>query len=342
MKADDHLARWRSEKNAAFLCAAVAEAEPSTAGKKLFADMARAAEAQAGILAKSFSAPPVFRPSMRARLVKKLIGAFGPRAMRPILAATKVRGVSFYAGPSLKGGHPMPTHVEDIGLRHRNSAGSLRAAVFGVNDGLISNTSLVMGVSGAALAPETVVLTGVAGLLAGAFSMAAGEYVSVRSQREMLEYQIGQEREELELYPEEEAEELALIYHARGMPMDDARAFTKELFKDPEAALDALAREELGLDPDNLGAPVSAALSSFFAFSVGAVVPLTPFFLGAAQNAAPIAAGLSGASLFVLGAALSLFSGKSALVGGARMLLIGAAAGAATYFIGSLFGVAAG
>ncbi|MEO1136815.1 MAG: VIT1/CCC1 transporter family protein [Pseudomonadota bacterium] len=342
MKTHDHLARWRSEKTAAYLCAAVAEAEPSVAGKKLFADMALAAEAQARLIAKAFPAPTAFRPSIRALIVKKLIRAFGPRTMRPILAATKVRGVSFYSGPSLKTGHPMPTRVEDIGLRHRSGAGSLRAAVFGVNDGLISNTSLVMGVSGAALAPETVVLTGVAGLLAGAFSMAAGEYVSVRSQREMLEYQIGQEREELELYPEEEAEELALIYNARGMPMDDARAFTKELFKDPEAALDALAREELGLDPDNLGAPISAALSSFFAFGVGAVVPLTPFFFGAAHHAAPIAAGLSGASLFVVGAALSLFSGKSALVGGARMLLIGAAAGAATYFIGSLFGVATG
>lgn len=336
------IARWRSEKTAAYLCAAVAAAEPVAAGKKLFVDMAAAAEDQARIIAKEFSAPQAFHPSLRARLIKHMIGVFGPRLMRPVLAATKVRGVSFYSGPALRAGHPMPTRVEDIGQRHQSGGGSLRAAVFGVNDGLISNTSLVMGVSGAALATETIILTGVAGLLAGAFSMAAGEYVSVRSQREMLEHQIAQEREELELYPDEEAEELALIYHARGMALEDARAFAKELFKDPEAALDALTREELGLDPDNLGSPINAALSSFIAFAFGAIVPLTPFFLGAAATAVPAAALLSGVCLFVIGATLSLFSGKSAFLGGARMLLIGAAAGGATYFIGSLFGVAAG
>ncbi|PQA85762.1 hypothetical protein CW354_21250 [Marinicaulis flavus] len=341
MKPDPLFARWRSEKTAAYLCAAVAAAERSLAGKKLFNDMAGAAEEQAGIIAEEMQAKPVFRPSLRSRLIKKMIKTFGPRRMRAILAATKVRGVSFYSGPVLRPGHPMPTDVEKIGERHRGGGGSLRAAVFGVNDGLISNTSLVMGVSGAALAPDAIVLTGVAGLLAGAFSMAAGEYVSVRSQREMYEYQISQEREELELYPEEEAEELALIYHARGMPLEDARSIANDLIADPEAALDALTREELGLDPDNLGSPFGAAMSSFLAFTGGAVIPLLPFLLGAKAAAIPVAAGLAGASLFVIGAALSLFSGKGALAGGARMLLIGALAGGATYFIGSLFGVAA-
>ncbi|MAW80652.1 MAG: hypothetical protein CMI63_10475 [Parvularcula sp.] len=337
--AKDTLERWKSEKTAAYLSAAVARAEPTAAGKKLFTGMAKAAEEQAAIIAKDFEAPS-FSPSPRVQLIAWLVRKFGPRAMRPILAAVKVRGVSFYSGPVIRPGHPMPTDVEKIGQRHQTGAGSLRAAVFGVNDGLISNTSLVMGVSGAALATEDIVLTGVAGLLAGAFSMSAGEYVSVRSQREMYEHQISQEREELELYPEEEAEELALIYHARGMALDDARNFAQDLIKDHDAALDALTREELGLDPDNLGSPVGAAVSSFLAFTCGAIIPLTPFLFGAASAAIPIAAALAGVSLFAIGAALSLFSGKSAVAGGLRMAVIGAMAGGATYFIGSLFGAA--
>ncbi len=335
----DHLDRWRAEKTAAFLSAAVAAAEPSAPGKKLFDEMAKAAEEQAAIIAKDFT-PPAFAPSLRAKLIARLVRVFGPRRMKAILAAVKVRGVSFYSGPLIRPGHPMPTDVEKIGQRHQTGGGSLRAAVFGVNDGLISNTSLVMGVSGAALATNDIVLTGVAGLLAGAFSMAAGEYVSVRSQREMYEHQIGQEREELELYPEEEAEELALIYHARGMALEDARSFALDLIKDHDAALDALTREELGLDPDNLGSPVGAAVSSFLAFTCGAIIPLLPFVFGATDNAVTIAAGLAGVSLFAVGAALSLFSGKSALAGGFRMAVIGALAGGATYFIGSLFGAA--
>ncbi len=211
MKTDPLLARWRSEKTAAYLSNAVAEAEPTAAGKKLFGDMAKAAEEQADVIAEKLAAKPTFRPSLRARLIKRMIALFGPRRMCAILAATKVRGLSFYTCPKLKPAHPMPTDVEEIGQRHRGGSGSLRAAVFGVNDGLVSNTALVMGVSGAALAPDDIILTGIAGLLAGSFSMAAGEYVSVRSQREMYEHQISQERQELELYPEEEAEELAII-----------------------------------------------------------------------------------------------------------------------------------
>jgi VIT1/CCC1 family predicted Fe2+/Mn2+ transporter len=193
-----------------------------------------------------------------------------------------------------------------------------------------------MGVAGAAVEPSVLVLTGVAGLLAGAFSMAAGEYVSMLSQKEMFEHQISQEKDELERYPAEEAEELALIYAARGIPLKEARNVAKKLIANPDKALDTLAREELGLNPDDLGSPTGAAVSSFLAFSVGASLPLIPFLLGLRQGVL-IAAVLSGAALFVVGAVLSLFSGKSAWLGGLRMLLIGSAAGAATYFIGSLF-----
>jgi VIT1/CCC1 family predicted Fe2+/Mn2+ transporter len=328
MTSEDTLERWRSEKTAAFLSRSVANAEKSPHGKKLFKDMAEAAEEQADIIAREIEATPHYHPSFRTRVISTLIGKLGPKAMRPVLAAAKVRGVSFYSGPMRQPGHPMPTNVEKIGQSHRAiGGGSLRAAVFGVNDGLISNTSLVMGVAGASMEPQLIVLTGVAGLLAGAFSMAAGEYVSVRSQREMFEHQIAQEREELELYPEEEAEELALIYHARGLALEDARQIANDLIKDHDVALDALAREELGLDPDNLGSPWGAALSSFLAFTVGATIPLIPFGLGIGP-AIETAAGLAGVSLF--------------FVGGLRMLTIGALAGGATYFIGSLLGVSVG
>ncbi len=249
------LERWRSEKTAAFLSGAVASAEPDPAKAVLFRQMAAAAEEQAGILAKDLPEVPAFTPSLRSRLTVFLIGVFGPRAMRPVLSASKVRGVSVYSG-EVPEGHPWPTSVEEVGARHRAmGGGTLRAGVFGVNDGLVSNTCLVMGVAGAAVEPGIILLTGVAGLLAGAFSMAAGEFISMLSQKEMFEHQISQERDELERYPAEEAEELALIYAARGIPLEQARDITTKLIANPEKALDTLAREELGLNPDDLGSP---------------------------------------------------------------------------------------
>ena len=338
---EDTLERWRSEKTAAYLSSAVAASEHDPDKAKLFREMADAAETQAGILAKDLKRVPAFQPSLRSRLTASLVGIFGPRAMKPILSASKVRGVSVYSG-KVPAGHPWPTSVEEVGARHRGlGGGTLRAGVFGVNDGLVSNTCLVMGVAGAAVEPGIILLTGVAGLLAGAFSMAAGEFISMLSQKEMFEYQIGQEKDELERYPAEEAEELALIYAARGVPLDEARAITKKLMANPEQALDTLAREELGLNPDDLGSPIGAAISSFISFCIGASLPLIPFLLGL-SNGVTVAAVLSGAALFVVGATLSLFSGKGALLGGLRMFLIGAAAAAATYGIGSLFNVSAG
>jgi VIT1/CCC1 family predicted Fe2+/Mn2+ transporter len=159
------------------------------------------------------------------------------------------------------------------------------------------------------------------------------------SQREMFEHQIGEERDELERYPAEEAEELALIYAARGIPIEEARALAKRLIANPRQALDTLAREELGLNPDDLGSPWGAAVSSFLAFAVGAMLPLAPFLFGSGEMALPIAIGVTGAALFGVGAALSLFSGRNAVFGGLRMLLIGALAGGATYAIGQLLGV---
>lgn len=333
------LERWRSEKTAAFLSGQVAAAEPDPAKAKLFREMADAAERQAGILAKDLPRAPAFAPSARARLTAGLIGIFGPRAMRHVLAASKVPGVSVYRGKLQSEGHPIPISVEEVGRRHKTyGSGTLRAGVFGVNDGLVSNTCLVMGVAGAAAEPSVLALTGVAGLLAGAFSMAAGEFISMLSQKEMFEHQIAQEKDELERYPKEEAEELALIYAARGIPLKEARDVATKLIANPAQALDTLAREELGLNPDDLGSPTGAAISSFICFSIGASLPILPFLLHLSP-AIPIVATTFAVALFVVGSVLSLFSGKSALLGGLRMLLIGSAAAAATYFIGSLFNV---
>ncbi len=210
--------------------------------------------------------------------------------------------------------------------------------MFGVNDGLVSNAGLILGVAGAGASSGTILLAGVAGLLAGAFSMAAGEYVSMRSQREMYEYQIALEKAELDAYPEEEAEELALIYEARGVPLEEARRHAAQLIADPVNALDTLTREELGLNPDDLGSPWGAALASFAAFAVGSTVPLLPFVFAPEPYTLAASIAAAAAGLFLAGAATSLFTGRAALFGGARMLGIGAAAGVITYSIGALLG----
>jgi VIT1/CCC1 family predicted Fe2+/Mn2+ transporter len=340
----DTLTRWRSEKTAAYLSTAVAAAERDPTRSKLFRDMAASAEKQAAILAKDLKPVPAFTPPLRARVTVFLLGIVGPRAMRHVLSASKVRGVSVYRGKVASPGgeraegHPWPTSVEEVGRQHKNyGSGTLRAGVFGVNDGLVSNTCLVMGVAGAGTSANVILLTGVAGLLAGAFSMGAGEFISMLSQKEMFEHQIGQEKDELERYPKEEAEELALIYAARGVPLKEARHIADHLIANPEKALDTLSREELGLNPEELGSPISAAISSFLTFSVGASLPLIPYVFGLSAHGILIASLISGTALFCVGAALSLFSGRNAFLGGARMLAIGAAAAAATYYIGSLF-----
>lgn len=329
--------RWRHEREAAWLSGVAASSEADERKSRLFRDLERAALEQAGILERDAAhrgiAVPAFVPSARARVVAALTRAFGTRRARPMLAAMKVRGLSVYLGDS----HPEPS-TDGAGESHGRSSGNLRAAVFGVNDGLVSNLSLIMGVAGAASGqPKIVIASGIAGLLAGAFSMASGEWISVRSQRELFEHQIGQERDELERYPQDEAEELALIFEARGVPAAQAREQAARLVEDPQKALDLLAREELGLDPDALGSPWGAALSSFLAFALGAFVPLVPFALGMSQPVL-MAAVMAGVALVVVGMALSLFSGRNAAWGGLRMLLIGAAAATATWVAGRLVG----
>lgn len=332
---------WYHEKESAWLYARLAECEPDPARATLFRQLGLAAEQQALTWERLKPSPRVFKPAMRARIVAALVARIGPRRARPVLAAMKLRGLSIYSAPT-RPGHLMPTSITQVGERHRSvSGGNLRAAVFGVNDGLVSNAALVMGVAGAGAEPRYVLITGVAGLLAGALSMAAGEYVSVRSQREMYEYQIALEKEELDEYPDEEAEELALIYAARGLEMEDARALARSLLADPQQALDVLAREELGLNPDELGSPFGAAGSSFMAFGAGAILPLLPFFAGQRGDASLLwTMGITLVALLAVGACISLFTGRGAVASALRMVLIGGGAGALSWAVGSLLGTA--
>jgi len=341
------LESWHEEKQSAYLYRIVSDAESGTPRQILFLELANAAEQQAALwvleMKKTGIAPPAqYRPDRRTRVVGRLIRWFGPRRMRSILAAMKVRGMSLYSKAPV--GHAIPTNLSEVGQRHRNSGsgGSLRAAVFGVNDGLVSNASLILGIAGATGNSSAVLLAGVAGLLAGAFSMAAGEYISMRSQREMFEYQIGMERAELDQYPQEEAAELALIFAAKGMSVEAARALADKLIADPDRALDTLAREELGLNPDDLGSPWGAAIASLMAFAAGAIIPLLPFLFLRGGEAIVTAVALTSVALFGVGVALSLFTGRNAWLGGLRMLGIGGAAGAGTYIIGKALGVTLG
>ena len=225
--------------------------------------------------------------------------------------------------------------------RHRAEVGGvLRAVVFGVNDGLVSNFSLVMGVAGGTTNNSIVLLAGIAGLVAGAFSMASGEWISIRSQRELYENELRIEQEELRAFPEEERDELEMIYRAKGISPDDARALVETLMDRNDVALDTLAREELGLDPQTLGSPWVAAGSSFAAFALGAVLPVIPFLFGSGTAATIVAAVLSIVALFAVGAATSIFTGRHAGRAGLRMALIGSVVAAVTFGIGSLVGEA--
>jgi VIT1/CCC1 family predicted Fe2+/Mn2+ transporter len=227
--------------------------------------------------------------------------------------------------------------------RHRGGAGNtLRAAVLGANDGLVSNLSLVMGVAGADPGRDVILLAGVSGLLAGALSMALGEWISVRSSQEALERQIEVERVELAEIPEEEREELALIYQAKGLPRDEAERMASRILARPETALATLVREELGLDPGETGSPWKAAASSFLLFVTGAVVPVLPYLVGGGAGAVAGSAVLSAAGLFALGAATTLFTGRGVAAAGLRQVGIGLAAAAVTFGIGRAVGVAAG
>ncbi|MCC7352372.1 MAG: VIT1/CCC1 transporter family protein [Anaerolineae bacterium] len=356
-------ANWRIELEASALYEALAANENHPERKGVLQEMA-AMEAkhattweeklrQAGMPAT----PP--QPGLRARLLVRLAPVLGARNLLGVAQAVERQALNFASKEDLKevtretALHSQllqemeaPATASPMLARetwHRSAGGgTLRAAVFGINDGLVSNLSLVMGVAGANPGPQFILLAGIAGLLAGAFSMAAGEYISVLSQREVFERQIAKEKEEIESQPEEEAEELALIYRAKGIPKAEAERLATVLMQNRQVAIDTLAREELGLDPSELGSPWGAALSSFSAFAVGAILPVLPYLLVGGGSALALSALLSGLGLFTVGASLSLFTGRGPWLSGLRMLLIGGAAAAVTFLVGTLLGVSVG
>ncbi len=299
-------------------------------------------------------------PSWRARVLSRLAKRFGPGIVLSTLTEREIDGAAGYldAGEgeiaadehgharTLQALSETTSGVQGTTLamlegRHRATSGNtLRAAVLGANDGLVSNLSLVMGVAGASLAPEAVLIAGLAGLVAGSGSMAMGEWLSVQSSRELYERQLSVEAAELEASPEEEAEELALIYRAKGVPEDRARELAHRLVSDRETALDTLAREELAIDPEDLGGSAwGAAASSFVLFAIGAVLPVLPFFFLSGVSGVVASLVLSAVGLFAIGAGITVLTGRSLLYSGGRQVGIGLAAAALTYGIGSLVGV---
>ncbi len=225
--------------------------------------------------------------------------------------------------------------------RHRSIGGNaLRAAVLGANDGLVSNMSLVMGIAGATDGGSGVLLAGLAGLLAGALSMALGEWISVKSSQELYERQMDLEMAEIEANPEGETKELALIYMAKGIPEDQAHQMAVDIMSDKEHAHEILVKEELGINSEELeGSAWEAALASFFLFAIGAVLPVLPFFWGGGMQAILISIGVSTVGLFLIGAAITLFTGRNVWYSGFRQVLFGLAAAAVTFGVGKVIGV---
>jgi len=234
---------------------------------------------------------------------------------------------------------PAPA-VDDHEHHHRKiQGGAARAAVFGISDGLVSNVSLILGVAGANPAPGVVRLAGLAGLVGGAFSMAAGEYVSMKAQSELLERELELERIEIRRRPENERRELAAIYRDRGVAPAAADELATEMMRDPELALETHAREELGIDPNELGSPVGASLSSFFAFAFGAILPLLPWFFAKGTGATVASVVVGVVASIGIGVALAAFTGRSAVRSAVRQLLIATAAAGVTFAVGNAVGV---
>ena len=296
--------------------------------------------------------------SFRLRLVwwaSKLIGS--ERAvLLPLLIRGEERAVASYAAhPSLRelenDARAHATELAELagpdafdGIRtaigrKASSSGSLRAAVLGINDGLVSNFSLVMGVAGGTNDSNIVLLAGIAGLFAGAFSMGAGEWVSMRSQRDMYRHLIRFEESLFDKHPALASEQIAEIYFGKGIAKDQAANIASQLMSNRTMALDTLSREKLGVDPDELGSPWAAAWSSILAFSVGAIFPVLPFMFTSGNKASIAAATASTIALLIVGGVMAAFTGNSILRGGFRMFVIGAIAAAVTFGIGSAVGV---
>jgi len=360
-------ANLRDELDGAALYTAIAAAEPDPIRKDLFLQLAQAEAKHAGLWREKLAAAGIkedgHEPGFRTRLLAKLAQRFGPGFVMPTIAAAEFadrnkyaqqvdahsisaeeRGHAAIVQEMAKTSAPGTVSGADIARAepwHRGASGNnLRAAVLGVSDGLVSNFCLIMGVAGAGTGNRVILLTGLAGLIAGACSMALGEWLSVTNARELASAQISKEAEELEQTPQAEQHELALIYQAKGLPKVDAKRIAAELMRDKKAALDTLAREELGIDPTELGGnALSAAATSFALFSVGAIFPTAPFLW--LQGAPAIAASIAASALALCGVGVltSLFNGRSPWYSAARQALFGCAAAGVTYGIGTALGV---
>jgi vacuolar iron transporter family protein len=360
-------ANLRDELDGAALYTQIAAAERDPIRKDLFLQLAQAEAKHAGLWREKLAAAGIkedpYVPSFRTRLLGRLAQRFGPGFVMPTIAAAEFSDRDKYASQAdaqsisaEERGHAAVVQEmartsagstvtgSDIARAepwHRGASGNnLRAAVLGANDGLVSNFCLIMGVAGAGTGNRIILLTGLAGLVAGACSMAIGEWLSVTNARELASTQIAREAEEIEQTPQAEEHELALIYQAKGLQKPDAQRIAAELMSDKKAALDTLAREELGIDPTELGGnPLSAAATSFALFSAGAIFPVIPFVWlhGLAAIVTSIAA--SATALCVIGLLTSLFNGRSPWFSAARQAVFGCAAAAVTYGIGSLLGV---
>jgi vacuolar iron transporter family protein len=369
-KAERYRSNLQGELDSAALYRTLAESEETPQMREVYRRLAAIEEKHAALwreqLAKVGENAGRYRASLRTRILAWLARQFGAPLVLPMVAAIERDDRGLYddqpeaqaAGlPVIERSHsrvlqaasgPIRGGLTGSALaqlegRHRTGGNALRAAVLGANDGLVSNLSLVMGVAGAEFSGKTVLVTGVAGLLAGACSMAMGEWLSVTSARELYGRQIATEKAELEEIPEEEQEELELIYQAKGLPADKAKELAARIIADPTTALDTLVREELGIDPDDLGgSPWIAAGTSFVLFAVGAIFPVAPFFF--LSGTAVIIASLivSACAMFAIGAGTSLFTGRGVLFSGARQIAIGLAAAAVTFGLGRLIGVSIG
>jgi vacuolar iron transporter family protein len=370
----DDLRRFRANRqdeiDSAAQYEAMAEAEPDEDVKRIYRELGAVEEKHAAFwedqLRKRGVDPGPRRPSWRARVLRFAARRFGARSILSTVAEREAAGRNDYTAQSETAHTKMAAQERShaavlqamlrrpegasggelarVEGRHRNVGGnSLRAAVLGANDGLCSNLALVMGVAGAEATAHGIMVAGIAGLLAGAFSMALGEWISVTSSRELAEREIAIERDELEAAPEEEREELQLIYEAKGIPSEEAKQLSTAVFRDPAAALDVLAREELGLDPAELGGSArTAALTSFVLFAFGALFPVLPFVFASGTAAFVASIVLSGLGLFAIGAAITIFTGKTVLFAGTRQLVLGLAAAGITFGLGRVLGVAIG
>ena len=363
-------ANLRGEVDSASLYLTLAETESDPHLAEVYRRLAAVEEAHAEFWKKQLGriGARVGRLQLgwRTRALSWLARRFGPQFVLPTISNLEQRDSTRYddqpeagAGglPSAERSHnrivnaviqSLPGGLSGGALarlegRHRMGGNALRASVLGANDGLVSNLSLVMGVAGASAARSTILLTGLAGLVAGACSMAMGEWLSVTSSRELNQKQIDIEAEELKRMPEEEKEEMTLIYQAKGLDESQARALADRLMANKDTALDTLVREELGIDPTELGgSPWTAAASSFCLFAAGAIFPVVPFFWLSGTPALLASLALSGLALALIGAGTSLFTGRGLLLSASRQLLIGFAAAGITYGVGRLMGVAIG